>query len=141
MEKGGKVLPVSARGSYCTLAAQTWVNHDVGMAKLVVEKCILPLIISGHSFGGMAIAKATDRIAEVCDQNGASFVMALYLAPAIYPVGPEAKIGIPLPCCRCICAGCWVCCCCNFCGVLVCPMPDQGLNPEKSSAPTSTRKL
>ena len=84
----------------------------VEIAELLVKEHKLPLIIAGHSGGGVATLCATDRIVKVCKDNGVPLVTALYLSPGIG--GFPAPCG--LTCCRVVNLPIlWACCCCNCC--------------------------
>eukprot|EP01051_Picozoa_sp_SAG22_P019578 SAG22_NODE_3661_length_1587_cov_1.270833_2_plen_313_part_00 len=57
--------------------------HVVEMAKLMLAKHKLPLIITGHSMGATGTFFATRRVVEACKAAGVPYVCGLYLAPQL----------------------------------------------------------
>merc|ERR1719198_644380 len=67
---------------------QNWVDHWVEMAQIIIEKHKpLPLILMGHSFGGMALIAAFPKIAELCKSNGVRIATVVLLAPGRWDTG------------------------------------------------------
>ena len=128
LEKNGALLlPKAFRGQSIEPSGKKS-DHMVEIADAVVKEYKLPLIIAGHSGGGVATCCATDKVIAVCKENGVEFVTGLYLSPGLGPGAFPMPCG--LPCCRlCILPTCWVCCCCNCCGQPVLAMGTDGENP------------
>lgn len=121
LEKNGVRRAVKTRGELEGVPVAT--NHHVEMAKIMLAKYKLPLIITGHSMGACITLLSTRRIVEACRAMGVPYITGVYLSPVL---------SITPPCCcytwqvKCACAifCCGGCCCARF------PMETApGLNP------------
>lgn len=102
-------------------------DHNVEMAKIMVAKHKLPLIITGHSQGAVGTILSTRRVVDVCKANDVPYVTGVYLSPIME--GAMSKCCTP-----CCCAPVAKCCCgiCGCCGFLYVPMDGAnklGFNP------------
>eukprot|EP00931_Biecheleriopsis_adriatica_P005010 TRINITY_DN106586_c0_g1_i1.p1 TRINITY_DN106586_c0_g1~~TRINITY_DN106586_c0_g1_i1.p1 ORF type:complete len:343 (+),score=26.59 TRINITY_DN106586_c0_g1_i1:141-1169(+) len=132
---GQQVVPQRMQSMYYEKgrSAEVWCDHLVEIAEIVIKKHKpLPLILTGHSFGGSAALAATAKIADLCKEHSVKFLTAVYMAPGLYEGSAPPCFNACLMACICCC--CWSCCCCNGCGggaCIPCSIAQNSLNPNQ----------
>lgn len=137
LEKNGQPLLAKKWRGVTIEKTSVKVDHLIEIAELVIKKHGLPLVIAGHSGGGLTCCLATDRVIELCEANGVPFVTGLYLSPGLEALRSQAPCG--LACCRCCVGCCWLGCCCNCCGKPCLPVGGD-YNPEDALGEDNTFK-
>ena len=74
-KKDGK--ETSAVGYPVVDSAGVWKEHMVEIAEALIDEHKLPLIIAGHSSGGLAATMSTDSIIELCEKKVSLTLVAI----------------------------------------------------------------